>query len=162
MILYQPLHGTLEDGTEPEAFEAGSILEFIPEIPGDAADARHGNFTVTVRSDMSGEEGTEIVDDQTPHGGYVHLAVDEVGQGTEETVGQRLAVDPVDDDRQRKSRLRLEISLQFIRQAADVEVMQKVLAQHGSAPLVAEYVAQSRRVAYDLLPVIKARISARS
>ena len=99
MILYQPLHGTLEDGTEPEAFEAGSILEFIPEIPGDAADAGHGNLTVAVRSDMAGEEGTEIVDDQTPHGGYVHLAVDEVGQGTEETVGQRLAVDTVDDDR---------------------------------------------------------------
>jgi hypothetical protein len=53
VILDESLHGTLKDGAELKAFDAGGLTEFILEVPCDTADAGHREATAVIRSDMT-------------------------------------------------------------------------------------------------------------
>ena len=100
MILDESLHGTLEDDAEFEAFETGGLVEFVLEVPGDAANTRHWEFTTAVRRNMTSEERAEIVDHEVVNGSHVHVVVDIFAERTKETIGHRLTIHAIDDDRQ--------------------------------------------------------------
>ena len=76
MILYQPLHGTLEDGAELETFDASGLPELLLEVPGDATNAGNGQFPTVVRSDMTGEKRTKIIDNKVLNGRHVNVVMD--------------------------------------------------------------------------------------
>ena len=158
MIAYQTLHGALKDGAELETFDASGLTELLLEVPGDTANTGNGQFPTSIRSDMTGEERTEVVNNEVLNGRHVYVVVDELGERTKESVGQRLTIDTIDDHGQRKTRFRLELSLEFRGQPATIKVVEKPFAQHCPTPLVADDITQGGRVLNDLLTIIEARI----
>jgi hypothetical protein len=162
VILQEAGHRTLEDGAKLEAFKTGGLAKFVLEIPGDTADTGNGELTTAVRRDMTRKEGTEIVYNEVVDGFHVDVGMNELGERTEESVGQRLTVHTIDDNGQRKPRLCLKVGLELIRQSTAIEIMQKPFAKHCPTPFVTYDITQSRRVLNNRFTIIKTRISTSS
>ena len=73
----QSFQWTLHDVAKQEALVVGRHRQLFLEVPGHAADERHGQVTPTIRHDVSAEEVAEAVDDQAADSLVVQVVVDE-------------------------------------------------------------------------------------
>ena len=77
MVGDEPLHGTLDDGTETEAFGSGGFGQEVTVVPGYAAHGTDGEMGGMVGSEVVTEELAEILDDELSQGFAVKMLSDE-------------------------------------------------------------------------------------
>ena len=109
----QTLDGALHNSTKTEALSLCRLLELGQVVPGDAAHKTDGQIRTTIGYYILLEELIEIADDELADGLIVEMAVDELRERCEKTIGQRLTVDTFNHRRHRKTCFLLKTILDF-------------------------------------------------
>ena len=129
---------------------------------GNAADEADGQVCSLILSDIAAEEVAEAADDHLAQFGHVEMLMDKGRKRGQETVGHRLAVNAADDVGHLEPRLLLKSLAQSYGQQSFVKRIEQMAAQYGSAALIAQDVAQRRRVLHYLTAVVEARVGSRA
>lgn len=97
----QTLDGALQYSTKTEAPSGCRLLELGLVVPGYAAHKTDGQIRTAIGYDILLEKLIEIADDELADGLIVEMAVDELRERREKTIGQRLTVDTFNHRRHR-------------------------------------------------------------
>ena len=110
-----------------------------------------GNVVAEIISKAPGDNGGER--------GIIEVAADEGTERGEETIGQRTAIDTVEDVGGGQVEFRVKISGYFFRQFSAKLRAEKMTAKYRTTTLVAKDVTEWWSIADDCIPIIKTRIS---
>ena len=135
------------------------LAKLVAVVVGDASHSLEGKVAATVRLNVAGDEGGEVVDDKCLYVRIVEVAVNEGRQGGEPAVGQGLTINAVDNIGKRQLHPGLESGLGLIAQMSLIEGIEEAPAKNGTAALVAKDIAQGRRIGNDTVAVVETGVS---
>ena len=115
-----------------------------------------------VRGDVVAEKIGKASGDDGGERGIIEVAADEGTERGEETIGQRTAIDTVEDVGGGQVEFRIKISGYFFRQLTAKQRTKEMATKYRATTLVAKDVTEGRSIADDYIPIIKTRISASS
>ena len=115
-----------------------------------------------VRGNVVAEKIGKASSDDGGERGIIEVAADEGTERGEETIGQRTAIDTVEDIGGGQVEFRIKISGYFFRQFTAKQRAEEMATKYRTTTLVAKDVTEWWSIADDCIPVIKARISASS
>ena len=139
VIFDQSLHRGLDDASERHAFSLESLFELRTEIVSDRAVEAYGQLVPSVvEADVAHEETAEIFYHEAVDALVFDVLCQERHERCEEAVRHLLTVDALNDIGTCEMEFLLKAQAYVLRQLTLEDVAHEVLAQHGTAALIAK------------------------
>ena len=139
-----------------ETFGSSSLGKQVTIVPGYAAYGTHREMGGIVGHKVIAEELTEILNDELAQGHAVKMLTNKGRQGGEKTVGHRLAIHLINNSGDIEAGGVFEGVTQDGRQLTLIEGVDKKTPQNSPAALIAEDIAEGRRIADNAVTIIQA------
>ena len=158
----QRAYGPEHRFSRQKAFLGHGFVQLRGKLMGNATHAMDGQMTVAIGGHIPLQEQAEMLHQPVVEEGVRHMAGDEGHQRGQEPVGLGLAVHVVDDRGHGELVFLLQLRHPSGGQEPLVEVGEEIASKHGPASLIAQHIAQRRRVGDNAGAVIETAVRPRA